>query len=583
MTVFPRWVLLSAVFLAAGCAAMPDNREEPFHFDYAGASTVDRPVVVFFADGVGRAVFNRMLAEGRLPNIKRYLVDRGVAVEHAFTVMPTITHSVTTSMVTGVVPGRHGILGIHWFDRRSLIARNYNSISQKNTLDGDYYQPTIFSEPRRGWTMAIFFQPHKGATRFVENWTSAGPPYFFGWYQFVDRISAIRFSIQARIARARGRMPRLTFVHMIAPDAVGHKFGPDSEQYARAIEHADAQIGRIVRNYEEAGLLDELLLIFLSDHGMVATPRQLCVQDVLDKEFDVSVARKFLWERGTTLEKRIGYYRRFNAVVIGSGGRCMYVHLRKPKGDEGFEGWLARPDLDELTRYPTRSGRRINLVEAFARLEGIGHVLARAGARAVRVTSAAGAGLIEQDPSGRIRYAVIAGEDPLGLTESSSGARLMDGRFHRRASWIRASLGTVCAGVLWQAVDFMSCPRCGDLALFAAPGFGFADDAGEETMARYFGGHGGISADEFLVPFVLAGAGLKGAQLDTASIVDLAPTLLDYWGAVAAATDGVSVFARLERQKRRPTTRPTAKRDSLQREGAAAGNAGISAPPGSLD
>jgi len=544
-----RLLILSAmlaVCFSFGCAAMPDEREAPFAFNYEGTKTDDKPVIVFFADGVRRDTFDKLLVEGRLPNMKKFFIDRGFVVQNAFTVMPTITHSVTTSMVTGFVPGRHGITGIHWFDRKTLIARDYGMIAQKNTLDGDYSRRTIFAAVPDGWTMAIFMQPHKGVTRWIENWMSAGPPYWFGWFCMVDRISMIRFSINARLARERGRFARLTFVHLIAPDAFGHQYGPDSKAYRDAIVHTDAQIGRLLKNLEAHDVLDKILLVFISDHGMVETRRKLNVQDLVKRKFDIAAAEKFLWEKDTNLGSRLAYYGKFNAVVVGSGGRYTDVHFRKPAPAGGFHDWLTRPSFDDLTNYPTRSGAKVNLVRKFAERPEVGHVLVRENASTVRLFSADGNALIEQNPEGGIRYKVCEGADPLGLCAHGPAKALMDARFHPKGRWAEAALGSAYPGVITQAVDFMRSPRSGDIVLFAGDGFGFAPDPAGNSGARPLGGHGGISAAEFAVPMIFAGPGMKGRKVDMANVVDLAPTLMDYWGfrgALGSDLDGASVFA----------------------------------------
>ena len=85
-------------------------------------------------DGVNGQIFHEMLDEGELPAFKKYFVDRGL---YAPAAVPTrLRHAgELTSLVTGLFPGHHGIIGINWFDRNELISRNYETMAQKNMLD----------------------------------------------------------------------------------------------------------------------------------------------------------------------------------------------------------------------------------------------------------------------------------------------------------------------------------------------------------------------------------------------------------------------------------------------------------------
>ena len=130
---------------------------------------------MFVVDGVGGAIFEEMLEAGELPAIREYFVDRGLYVPRAVGNIPSVTMANLTSLATGRFPGHHGVVGISWFDRLNYIWRNYNTIAQKNTLDEDYTAPNIYEQFQDDMTVSIFYQPHRGATKFFENWHSAGP------------------------------------------------------------------------------------------------------------------------------------------------------------------------------------------------------------------------------------------------------------------------------------------------------------------------------------------------------------------------------------------------------------------------
>src|SRR5947208_1523157 len=78
-----------------------------------------RHVVGFLWDGTNPNVLYAMAAAGEAPNVAR-LLEMGTAYLHgAMAGLPTVTLANHTSILTGRLPGHHGILNNAWFDRRS--------------------------------------------------------------------------------------------------------------------------------------------------------------------------------------------------------------------------------------------------------------------------------------------------------------------------------------------------------------------------------------------------------------------------------------------------------------------------------
>ena len=57
----------------------------------------------------------RLLSGGAMPNLQR-LTARG-GVQPLVTVFPAVTCTVQTTMLTGLLPGQHGIVGNGWYFR----------------------------------------------------------------------------------------------------------------------------------------------------------------------------------------------------------------------------------------------------------------------------------------------------------------------------------------------------------------------------------------------------------------------------------------------------------------------------------
>ena len=143
-----RMVLACIVCAAAlgGCGTPgPGGSPDTYGIDFSiPAAPETSGAIVFLIDGLNAEMFEEMLTAGELPTIRKYFVDRGLYAPRAVANTPSVTLANLTSIVTGRFCGHHGVVGINWFDRNRLIWRNYETIAQKNTLDGDYIAPTIF-------------------------------------------------------------------------------------------------------------------------------------------------------------------------------------------------------------------------------------------------------------------------------------------------------------------------------------------------------------------------------------------------------------------------------------------------------
>ena len=528
-------LLASLVGCGVPCA---DGPEDTYGLDFSGLESADGPgAIVFFVDGLNARVFDEMLAAGELPAIQTYFLDRGLYCPRTVANIPSITLVNQTSFVTGLYPGHHGITGNNWFDRNQLIWRNYDTIPQKNTLDGDFTATTIYEALPNRTTMSLFFQAHRGATQFVENRLSAVGPYAFGWYEFVDRLTLSRMSFWADLARQRRELPAVTIVYQIAPDFRAYGFGASSLDYRQAIRHADKQIGRVLGDLEAAGVLDRLHLALVSDHGIADVTEHFDLNAFLRNELGIDVASEWLWEQ-TPFEQRLQVYQQRTAVVYGAGDRHRAIHLRQPipqGGDVvGYEAWPKRPSAEDLAGYPMPDGA-VDLPAELAAQEAVDAVAHAGGPDRVRLVFAHGEVEFHQ-PDGRggpISYRAIRG-DPLGW-DGAVPPELLDGHPHPIRQWLAATIETDFPGLPAGLIAYFRARRAGDLAVFAAEGWDFG------THLR--AGHGGLRADEMLTPLLLAGPGVPVGRLDAAQAVDVMPTLLTLLGAeIPDDLDGQSLL-----------------------------------------
>jgi len=527
---------------------MPDERRATFGIDFRlppAAAAEKTTAILFFVDGVNRGVFDRLLAAGKLPNLQKYFVDRGLYAERCVANVPGVTLPNETSLVTGLFVGRHNITGINWFDRTGPMSRNYEEVNQKNTLDGDYLAPTIFERLPEATTMSLFFQAHRGASKFAENALSAVAPFYLGWYGFVDRISLWRFDLVAQAARAQQEFPAFVICYLLSPDMEGYGHGVSSEAYTQALEHTDAQIGRILRDLEAAGRLKHTVIALTSDHGMMDVKRHWVIEKFLSKEMRLTVCREG-WAEDIPFEWRVSYYRRFSCVLTGSGDRYAAISLRKPRrpAAEAKDGaaalapnWLARPSAEDLRAYPTRDGQRVDLIARLREAVAVDLLAYRTGPNSVRLVTKKGIAEVARTETGgrRFRLTTIEGDDPLGYA-ATVPATILDGSAHDDREWLAATAGSPYPDLIPQIVVYFDAQRAGDILVFAAPGWDFRN--------QNKGGHGGLRPEEMFVPLLMAGPGVPHERrTEAVRTVDVLPTILELLGRpVPTNIDGRSLL-----------------------------------------
>ncbi|SPQ96271.1 unnamed protein product (mitochondrion) [Plasmodiophora brassicae] len=163
------------------------------------------------------------------------LAAEGVHVNRLRPVFPSKTFPNHYTLVTGVFPETHGIVGNHFFD------------------------PTDSTWFTMGSTETnVFFWP--GSSAVIKG---VSPTVTFPYNEsvtFEERIDRAREWVGQGVQR-----PPLIMVYLSEPDASGHEYGPDSEQTISAIHRADSMISRLIDGLDRTNV--DLLIV--SDHGMV--------------------------------------------------------------------------------------------------------------------------------------------------------------------------------------------------------------------------------------------------------------------------------------------------------------------------
>ncbi|WP_258566796.1 alkaline phosphatase family protein [Microbacterium sp. Se5.02b] len=231
----------------------------------------------------------------------------------ARTVFPSTTAAALTSIVTGVWPGEHGLVGYRVRDASRDILVNQLSGWETDGIDPLTWQAaeTIFERAGRDGhpSFAVGFggYAHSGFTKA----TLRGA-------EFVAATTAAS-RIEAAYALAQGSAGSLVYCYLPEVDKAGHKYGIASREWVAALEDIDAALS--------ARVPPGVGVLVTSDHGMVDVPVNR--QVVLDAEHLAGVRH------------------------IGGEPRMLHVYL-EPDADSAAVTARWRADLEGVADVITR-------------------------------------------------------------------------------------------------------------------------------------------------------------------------------------------------------------------------------------
>ena len=174
---------------------------------------------------------------------------------------PSITFPNHYSIVTGLYPEHHGIVGNAFYDPARKQVYSYRDAQAVD--DGTWYGGTplwVLAE-QQGMRAACFFWP--GSEADIQG---VRPSYYMKYdakYPNEERVE----QVLAWLRLPAAQRPHFITLYFSDVDSAGHAHGPDSAEVAGAVHEVDKEIGRL-----EAGLAKLKLpvdVIVLADHGMI--------------------------------------------------------------------------------------------------------------------------------------------------------------------------------------------------------------------------------------------------------------------------------------------------------------------------
>ncbi|HEY6189688.1 MAG TPA: ectonucleotide pyrophosphatase/phosphodiesterase [Pyrinomonadaceae bacterium] len=323
--------------------------------------------LVISIDGLDARYLQRADEYGLSIPTLRSLMARGATSLEVVAVYPSVTYPVHTTIATGALPARHGIVGNelflppgapqcgewHWF-ARDIKAETLWDAAARSGLStgivswpvgggaGDYNVPEIKKlDGSLRDTLALMIANER--PRGIIEEAAARDPQLYAQANADEHDDMRTRFAEYIIAEKR---PHLMLVHLFDLDHFQHDYGPFTTEAFALLEKLDGYVARLVAAAERAGTLSETTVFIVSDHGFMPISKLI--------HPGVLLARAGLLTVGETQVTQQGQARpcvtNWRALPSVTGGSCAII-LSDTADREALE--KARDAFDALRNNGT--------------------------------------------------------------------------------------------------------------------------------------------------------------------------------------------------------------------------------------
>jgi len=248
-----------------------------------------RHVVLVSVDGLAGSYLNDPRA--KMPNL-RAIAAQGAQARGMLTSFPSVTWPSHTSIVTGVHPARHGVIGNSVWNRKTRKGVTYIGDPVLTKAEA-IRSPTLYDIANEAGlsTASVIWPCSNGATTLDwiipdSNKTAIHAKYTtpgfadelaregidiskLGEWGWGKQFSTERDIVYTQVTKhlLTKHKVNLILVHLITPDGVEHAYGPNTPQAFQAVGESDQRIGEIWEALQSPPFAGRSTMFVVSDHG----------------------------------------------------------------------------------------------------------------------------------------------------------------------------------------------------------------------------------------------------------------------------------------------------------------------------
>lgn len=217
------------------------------------------------------------------PHLSNF-IQNGVKAESLIPSFPTKTFPNHYTLVTGMYPDKHGILGNTFYSHEKGIT--YKKNNREMVEDGSFYggSPIWLQANRAGMLSASYF--FVGSEADIQG---LHPTYYYTYDGSVKNEERVDKALKWLEMPDKNR-PHLITLYFSDMDNVGHRYGPDNdEKLKKVLFDLDKHLGTLFTQTEATGL--PVNIIIASDHGManVSSPNFIPIEHVINDSLYMTI------------------------------------------------------------------------------------------------------------------------------------------------------------------------------------------------------------------------------------------------------------------------------------------------------
>ncbi|KAE8133105.1 alkaline-phosphatase-like protein [Aspergillus pseudotamarii] len=279
------FVLFLIFLLGAYKASTPFRTTKPSQALLSNGTALFSPTTILISlDGFRADFLNR----GLTPTLNK-LIAEGVSPQYMLPSFPSVTFPNHFTLVTGLYPESHGIVGNTFWDPELQEEFYYTHPSVSMRPEWWNAEPLWMAAEKQGIKTAIHMWPgseaHIGGVEPTildkYNGSEALPRKANRILEFLDMSG---LEDESEIVSER---PQFIAAYVPNVDADGHKYGPNSTEIQSTISEVDGMLGSLLAGLQDRNLTDIVNIVIVSDHGMATTATERLVQ--LDDFIDLNL------------------------------------------------------------------------------------------------------------------------------------------------------------------------------------------------------------------------------------------------------------------------------------------------------
>ncbi len=264
----------------------------------AHAARKDRHVILISIDGLASYYFDDPRAH--MPTIRGLAAD-GARAGRMKCSFPSVTWPNHTTLVTGVEPGRHGVIGNNYYDRETKKSVPFipDPLFDKHEI---VKTPTVYDVAHDAGlkTAGVIWPASRNAATLdwqlpdvfdQKIFEGAGTPSLLAelrakgipiekqmeWCKAGNAGKAQRDWMYTRIAEhiLIAHKPNFLAIHLVSVDAFEHATGRNTPEAYWACNDSDNRVRELVEATKTAGIYENTTFVVAADHGFITYTNQI--------------------------------------------------------------------------------------------------------------------------------------------------------------------------------------------------------------------------------------------------------------------------------------------------------------------